>query len=106
MDRKKRRSFEPALIVKILRRHLVEKVPISDLCDEYKILPTDFYRWQKRLFEEGEQVFLRASGGGDAELRRVSQERDEARARLERKHEVLSELMEEHVRLKKSLGES
>ena len=105
MERKARRSFEPGVIVKILRRHLVEKVPISDLCDEYKILPTDFYRWQKRLFEEGEQVFQRASGG-DSEVKRLARERDEVKARLERKHEVLSELMEEHIRLKKSLGES
>lgn len=105
MERKKRRSFEPGLIMKVLRRHLVEKVPISDLCDEYKILPTDFYRWQKRLFEEGEQVFERGNGS-DSELKRLMRERDEVRQRLDRKHEVLSELMEEHIRLKKSLGES
>lgn len=105
MDKQKRRSFEPAVIMKILRRHLVEKAPISDLCDEHKIHPTDFYRWQKKLFEEGDQVFQRGNGT-DSEVKRLSQERDHANARLQRKHEVLSELMEEHIRLKKSLGES
>ena len=105
MNKKRRRSFDAGVIMKILKRHLIEKTPISDLCDEYKILPTDFYRWQKRLFEEGEQVFLRGNGG-DSEVKRLTQERDAAKAKLERKHEVLSELMEEHIQLKKSLGES
>jgi len=105
MEKKSRRSFDPGVILKILRRHLVEKVPISDLCDEYKILPTDFYRWQKKLFEEGDQVFQRGQGA-DSAVKRLTQERDAARAKVERKNEVLSELMEEHIRLKKSLGEN
>jgi hypothetical protein len=28
--------------------HLVDKAPVSDLCDEYQILPTQFYQWQKQ----------------------------------------------------------
>lgn len=105
MDKSRRRTFDPGLIMRILKRHLVEKVPISNLCDEFKIHPTDFYRWQAKLFEEGEQLFQRGNGA-DAEVKHLLRERDEFKARLERKHEVLSELMEEHVRLKKSLGES
>ncbi|MBM4033854.1 MAG: transposase [Planctomycetes bacterium] len=37
----------------ILRRHLLEKVPVSDLCDQFQLRPTVFYRWQKRFFENG-----------------------------------------------------
>jgi transposase-like protein len=106
MEKAKRRTFEPAVIMQILRRHLLKKEPISNLCDEFKIHATDFYRWQSKLLDEGEQVFLRSNGGVDSEVRHLTRERDELKARLERKHEVLSELMEEHVRLKKSLGES
>ena len=30
----------------LLLRRLVDGVPISDLCDEHHILPTQFYQWQ------------------------------------------------------------
>jgi len=29
----------------ILRRHFLEKIPISDLCEEHGLHPTMFYRW-------------------------------------------------------------
>ena len=43
------------------RRHLVEKVPVSDLCEEHGLHPTLFYRWQKAWFEQGAVVFIRGS---------------------------------------------
>jgi len=43
--------------VAILRRHFVEGVSISDLCDELGLLPTVFYRWQKEFFENGTAAF-------------------------------------------------
>jgi len=39
--------------VAILRRHWLEKEPISKLCDEVGLQPTVFYRWQKEFFENG-----------------------------------------------------
>ena len=54
---KERRHFTGQEKVAILRRHLVEKVPMSDLCEEHGINPTLFYRWQKDLFEQGAAVF-------------------------------------------------
>ena len=53
----KRRKFPSEEKVRILRRHLLEKVPLSDLCDEYGLHPTVFYRWQKTLFEKGAAAF-------------------------------------------------
>ena len=38
-------------------RHLLEKEPISKLCDELGLQPTVFYRWQKELFENGAAAF-------------------------------------------------
>jgi hypothetical protein len=43
--------------VAILRRHLLDKVPISDLCEELGLQPTVFYRCQKEFFENGAVVF-------------------------------------------------
>lgn len=44
-----RRTFTPAEKVAILRRHLLEKVAVSDLCDELGLNPNVFYRWQKEF---------------------------------------------------------
>jgi len=39
--KRKRRSFTPEEKVIILKRHLVDKVPVSNLCDELGLQPTD-----------------------------------------------------------------
>ncbi len=61
-----------------------------------------FYRWQKDFFENGVAAFearaRRATDGKDRKIALLEQ-------KLQRKHEVLSELMEEHVKLKKEFGE-
>ena len=47
----KRRTFSAEEKVSILRRHLVDKIPVSDLCDRYGFNPTVLYRWQKEFLE-------------------------------------------------------
>ena len=34
-----RKNYTPPEKVAILRRHLIDKVPVSDLCDEYQLQP-------------------------------------------------------------------
>ncbi len=101
---KTRRHFSGPEKVAILKRHLLEQTPVSDLCDELGIGPNLFYRWQKEFFENGHAAFesdRRSKTLKDAKQRRIEQ----LEAKLQRKNEVLSELMEEHVQLKKELGE-
>ena len=40
---KSRRHFTGAEKVAILKRHLLDKVPISDLCDELQLFPNQVY---------------------------------------------------------------
>jgi transposase len=97
--RKRRKTYTPAEKVAILRRHLIEKVPVSDLCDQHQLPPTVFYDWQRQFFENGTAAFERKSRSAETEhLRTIAALRE----KLRRKDEVVSELMEEHVRLKKS----
>jgi len=100
-----RRSFTGAEKIAILREHLIEKVPISEVCEKHGVQPTLFYTWQKKLFEDGAAVFEQPRGKPDrrpaAEARRI----EALEAKLQQKNEVLAELMGEHVALKKSLGE-
>ena len=51
--RKERKHYTAEEKVAILRRHLLDKVPVSDLCEELGLRPTVFYRWQKEFFENG-----------------------------------------------------
>jgi transposase len=99
---RERKNYTSEEKVGILKRHLVEKVPVSDLCDELGLNPTVFYGWQKQFFENGATAF-------EKPRRRQVDRRDEKIERLEakltQKNEVLAELMQEHVELKKELGE-
>lgn len=99
--RKKRKNYTAQEKVFILKRHLVDRVAASTLCDEYNLQPTVFYRWQKEFFENGATAFEKEnSRQKKAEQKRIEQ----LEAKLQVKNEVLSELMEEHVQLKKELG--
>jgi transposase len=99
--RKKRHNYTPEEKVAILKRHLVERIPISDLCDEYHLQPTVLYAWQKHFFENAASAFNRSSDPTRKDTERIQQLEE----KLRKKHEVLSELMEEHIKLKKELGE-
>ena len=52
----KRKRFTAEEKVRLLRLHLIEKQPISDLCDQHGLNPNVFYRWQKQFFENGAVV--------------------------------------------------
>jgi transposase len=101
---KQRRHFPGTEKVAILRRHLIDKVPVSDLCDELDIYPNQFYAWLKEFFDNGHAAFdsgrknTAAENAKDIKIEKLE-------AKLQTKDSVLAELMEEHVLLKKSLGE-
>jgi transposase-like protein len=101
--RKPRKNDTPVEKVAILRRHLIDRIPVSDLCDEHQLSPTLFYLWQKQFFENGPAAFERKNVVPEGHLQRtIAALRD----KLQRKNEVVAELMEEHIKLKKSLGSS
>jgi transposase len=103
-DKQTRRHFSPPEKVAILKRHLLEGTPVSQLCDEFEINPTVFYGWQRVLFENAHLAFdngRKVKAVEDAKDRKI----EHLEAKMQRKNEVLAELMEEHTQLKKNLGE-
>jgi transposase-like protein len=97
---KPRRQFTPQQKVAILREHLIEQVPVSDLCDKHKLHPTLFYQWQKAFFENGAAAFESRRPRSQS----LSREEDKIaalEAKLRSKTEVLAEVVEELVRTKK-----
>ena len=102
---KRRKHYSGEEKVSILRRHLLDGVSVSDICDELGLAPTVFYRWQKEFFENGAAAFERASKRQNTREAQQVRKVEALEAKLATKNEVLSELMEEHVKLKKELGE-
>jgi transposase len=100
-----RRHFTPEQKVALLREHFLDKVPVSDLCEKRGIGVTRFYAWQKLFFGHGSAAFTAHDRRRKADTAAKDQQIAELEAKLQRKHEVLSELREEHVQLKKALGE-
>ena len=104
-DKQPRRHFTPQEKVVIVKRHLLEGIAVSSLCDEFEINPTLFYQWQRQLFENAHLGFSngrKARAVEDAQQKKIEQ----LEAKLTRKNEVMAELMEEHTQLKKDLGEA
>jgi transposase-like protein len=102
--REARKHYTPEEKVAVLHRHLVEKVAVSEVCEQHGLSPNLFYRWQKEFFENGAAAFR--GNGRDAATRKLEDENARLRSRLADKDEVIAEIMAEHVALKKGLGEA
>lgn len=100
-NNRKRKQFQASEKVSIIRQHLIEKVSVADLCDKYGMAPSIYYRWQKQFFEGGEKAFATTT---ETAVNRLQQEVQQLEEKLARKDEVLGEVMEEYVTLKKSAG--
>ena len=103
MMKETRRRFRSEEKVSILRRHLLDGVAVSDLCEEYEIHPTVFYRWQKAFFENGAAAFDRSD---TSRARSLEREVSSLKEKLKKKDSVIAELLESHIELKKTLGET
>lgn len=102
--KKRRRHFTPEDKAAILRRHLSDKVPVSDLCDEYKLQPSVFYQWQRQLLDNAAKA-LEVQRGSDSQQRKLKSKIESLESKLRRKDSVIAEISEEFVKAKKELGE-
>ena len=100
---RKRRRFAAAQKAEVVRRHLVGKVPVSDLADELNVQPSQIHQWIKQVLDQADKAFERSGGRPRVEQakdRRIEQ----LEAKLANKNEVIAELIEENVRAKKANG--
>lgn len=101
--KRQRKTYRPEDKVAIIRKHLMDGVAVSELCDEYDLKPNVYYRWQKEFFEGGAAAFAKESS---REIVQLKKQLSAAQDQLTRKNEVLAEVMEEYVRCKKNSGAS
>ena len=99
-------SFSALEKVALIKRHLVEKVAVSDLCAEKSITPALFHQWLEQFFQNGAAAFDSGRGRGRGRPPKHSPEARvrELESKLAYKDEVLIELLSDHVALKKNLA--
>lgn len=102
-----RRSFSDEFKAQVVRRHLVEKVPVSELAAEFEIQPSMIHLWSKQVLDQAEKAFERSKGPkrGNNTSNLDQQRIARLEAKLANKNEVIAELMEENVKAKKATGE-
>lgn len=101
--RKHRTAEEKAAI---LRRHLQDKVPVSQICNEEKMQPSVFYEWFRQLLANA-PVALEGTTKrkAPAPAKGLEEKVAQLEKKLVRKDEVIAHISEEFVKLKKELGE-
>lgn len=101
---RKRRSFSPAEKAAAVRKHLVDKIPVSQIADQMKVQPTLIHNWINTVMTQAERAFesTRAANNKQADH---DDKLTMLREKLLAKNEVISELMEENIRSKKENGE-
>jgi transposase len=101
--KKERRNWSAGEKIKLLRRHLIENVPISKICEDANLAPSLFHRWQEQLFQNAALALT----GKRPERNQDQQRIEKLESKIRQKDEVLAELMAEHISLKKrNLGNS
>lgn len=103
MDGTRKRRLSDQQKLQMLKEHLVDKAPISDVCKKHGIQPSQFYYWQKQYFDEG--TFDNSKGKAEQlpQLKKANKKIKYLEERLQNKDRVLAEMMEDHIRLKKSI---
>ncbi len=93
-----RKRYSAEEKVMILKEHLEKQVSVADICEKYRIHPNQFYRWKKELFESAVEIFSKSR---DRKKRSVVKELE---ATLKDRNDVIIELLEENLKLKKFNG--
>ncbi len=108
MDQEKqsRRQFTPEQKADAVKRHVMGHEDVSVICEGLGIAPGQFYRWQQELFENAAAAFQTKKRGPVPHSRETALEQkvEAVEKRIAHKDEVIAELAEECVALKKKLG--
>lgn len=95
---KEKRHYTAEFKVSILREHLENQVPVGKLCEQNNLNPNLFYLWKKELFNGALSTFSKSKtpiAQNDRILR--------LEEKLKYKDSLISEIVEDNLRLKKKL---
>ena len=88
-----------------VRRHFRDKVPVSELAAELDVQPTLIHQWINQVLTQAERAFESSGKSTAAKVAATEQRRlQHLEAKIQQKNEVIAELMEESLKLKKASG--
>ena len=94
-----RKNFTAEDKVSILKEHFEKQISVADICDKYRIHPNQFYKWRKELFENAVDIFNTKRG------RKKKSPTLDLESKIKERNEVIAELLEENLKLKKRSGD-
>jgi transposase-like protein len=106
MSKSKRRQWTTEQKIDILRRQFVDKKPVSELCEEFKLQPSVFYQWQRQVFDNlAGALTTPAPPGPSRREKDLAAKNAQLEAKLAKKDGVIAEIAAEYTQPKKELGE-
>jgi transposase len=107
---KTRRIFTADQKAEVVRRHVGDKVPVGDLAAEFDIQPGQIHQWVESVLAQADRAFeVKRGRKGKDPASTISEAKDrqikQLQDKLQRKNEVISELMEENIKAKKEFGD-
>ncbi len=104
MNKRHRRRHTAEQKAELLRQHVADKKPVSEVCNEAQIQPSLFYTWQRELLAGAHLVF--STRRTPSRERELEEQVSRLEVKVARKDQVIAEVTEEYVKLKKELGEA
>ncbi len=107
MAKRNRRRFTAEQKADLLKSHLKDKVPVSELCEKNALQPSQFYGWLNQAMEKlpAALVDQHERARSSSRERELAEENAKLKAKLAKKDEVIAEVTEELVKAKKKSGE-
>jgi transposase-like protein len=82
---------------------MTTKTSVTEICKKYDISAGNFYKWQEKFLKGALENFKKSDEGPTkAELRKI----EELEKKKTRMQSVITEIVQENIELKKSLGDS
>ena len=100
---RQRRHYSPDQKFKIIKEQMTSKSSVSEICKKYDISPTAFYKWQEKFLKSALDGFKKSDDGPTKEELRKIEELEKKNTRMQ---SVITEIAQENIELKKSLGAS
>jgi transposase len=103
MSKRTHRQHSAEFKMKVLKTHLADQMPVSEVCEKYGIKPSVYYKWQQELFAQGGLIF---QANKPNKIHEQYQKKIKSlENKLLEKNNVLAELTQEYISLKKGFGE-
>lgn len=81
---------------------MTTRTSVSDICKKYDISAGNFYKWQEKFLKAALEGFKKSDDGPTkAELRKIAEQEQ----KIQKMQAAITEIIQENIELKKSLGE-